>query len=87
MAKRKRTEGKIFIYKTLHRKLKDPATRTTIKTGKNSGRVSSSCSTSGIRRVTLITNPAIHERGKDRKLLTTSGTYPLSFVIQIFRNE
>ena len=45
-----------------------------------------SCSTSGILRVTLITNPVLsHERGKDRVVLT-SGTYPWSFVRQIFRN-
>jgi hypothetical protein len=48
---------------------------------------SSSCSTSGTRRVSLVTNPVIsHERGKDREVLTTSGTYPWSFVTQIFHN-
>jgi hypothetical protein len=36
-----------------------------------SGRVSSSCSTSDTRRVTLITNPVIsHERGKEREVPT-----------------
>ena len=46
-----------------------------------SGRVRSSCSTSGTRRVDLVTNPLItHECGKDRKVLTRSGTYPWSFV-------
>ena len=29
---------------------------------------------------------SIHERGKDRKVFTTSGTYPWSFVTQIFHN-
>jgi hypothetical protein len=34
--------------------------------------VSSSCSTSGTRHVTLITNPVIsHEWGKDREVFTT----------------
>jgi hypothetical protein len=27
-----------------------------------------------------------HERGKDRVVFTTSGTYPWSFVTQIFHN-
>jgi len=27
-----------------------------------------------------------HERGKDREVLTTSGTYPWSFVTQVFHN-
>jgi hypothetical protein len=41
-----------------------------------SGSVSSSCSTSGIRRVNLVTNPVInHELGKDRVVFTTSGTF------------
>jgi hypothetical protein len=52
-----------------------------------SGRVSRSCSTSGTRRVNLVTNMVIsHERGKDREVFTTSGTYPWSFVTQIFHN-
>ena len=29
---------------------------------------------------------SIHERGKDQKVFTTSGTYPWSFVTQIFHN-
>ena len=42
---------------------------------------------SDIRRVYLVTNPVtIHERGKDREVQTTSGTYPWSFLPQIFRN-
>jgi len=52
-----------------------------------SGRVSSSCSTSNTRRVNLVTHPVIrHERGKDREVLTTSGTYLWSFVTQISHN-
>ena len=47
----------------------------------------SSCSTSGTRRVNLVTNPVIsHEWGKDREVFTTSGTYPWSFVTQIFHS-
>jgi hypothetical protein len=50
-----------------------------------SGRVSSSCSTSGTRRVNLVTNPMIrHEWGKDRKVFTTSRTYPRSFATHVF---
>jgi hypothetical protein len=52
-----------------------------------SGRVGSSCSTSGTRRVNLVTNPVIsREWGKDWEVFTTSGTYPWSFVTQIFHN-
>jgi hypothetical protein len=52
-----------------------------------SGRVGSSCSISSSRRVKLITNWVIsHEWGKDREVFMTSGTYPLSFVTQIFHN-
>jgi hypothetical protein len=63
-------------------KIKDRVTRTPVKTGgelRCSGRVSSSCSTSGTRRVNLVTNPVIsREWGKDREVFTTSGTYPWS---------
>ena len=52
-----------------------------------SGRVSSSCSTSGTHRVNLVANPIVsRESGKDREVFTTSGTYPWSFVTQIFHN-
>jgi hypothetical protein len=65
-------------------------TRTSPKTGgelRCSGRVSCSCSTRDTRRVILVTNPVIsHERGKDREVFSTSGTYPWSFVTQIFHN-
>jgi hypothetical protein len=68
-----------MIYKTLHRKLKIAQHEPT-KIGddrKCSRMVSNSCSTCGIRRVTLVTNPVIsHESGKDRILITTNGTYP-----------
>jgi len=74
------------IYKTKDRVARTPP----IKTGDElrcSGRVSSPCSTSDTRRVNLVTNPVIrHEQGKDREVLTTSGTYPWSFVTQIFHN-
>jgi hypothetical protein len=47
----------------------------------------SSCSTSGTRRVNLVTNTVIsHKWGKDREVLTTSGTYPWSFMTQIVNN-
>jgi len=53
-----------------------------------SGRVSSSCSTRYTRRIILVTTPVImHERGKDREVLTTSGRYPWSFVTPIFHND
>jgi hypothetical protein len=73
------------IYKT-----KDRVTRTSLKTGDElmcSGRVRRSCSTSDTRRVNLVTKPVIsHERGKDREVFTTSGTYPWSFVTQMFHS-
>jgi hypothetical protein len=57
-------------------KTKDRVTRTKLKTVNElrcSGRVSSSCSTSGTHRVTLVTNPVIsHEWGKDREVFSTS---------------
>ena len=62
-------------------KTKDRVTRTPVKTGgvlRCSERVNSSCSTSGTRRVNLVTNPVISEWGKDREVFTTSGTYPWS---------
>ena len=71
-------------------KTKDRVTRIPLKTGgelKCSGRVSSSCSTSDTRRVNLVTNPVIsREWGNDREVFTISGTYPWSFVKQIFHN-
>ena len=69
----------IYIYIT-----KDRVTRTPIKTGRKL-RVSSYCSNSDIRRVNIVIHEVIsHERGKDREVATTSGTYPWSFVTQIF---
>jgi hypothetical protein len=53
-------------------KTKDRVTRTPLKTGDEfmcSGRVSSSCSTSGTRRVNIVTNPVIsREWGKDQEV-------------------
>jgi hypothetical protein len=61
-------------------KSKDRVTRTPLKTGgerRCSGRVNSSYSTSGARRVILVTKPVIiNEWGKNREVITTSGTYP-----------
>jgi hypothetical protein len=71
-------------------KTKDRVTRTPLKTESElsiSERVSSSCFTRGTRRFNLVTNPVTsHESGKDREVLTISGTYPWSFVTQIFHN-
>ena len=71
-------------------KTKDRVTRTPQKTGgelRCSGWVSRFCSTSGTRRVNLVTNPVIsNEWGEDREMFTTSGTYSWSFVTQIFHN-
>ena len=71
-------------------KTEDRVTRTPLKTAgelRCYGRVSSSCSISGTPRVNLVTNPVTsHEWGKDREVFTTSGTYPWSFVTQIFHN-
>jgi hypothetical protein len=53
-----------------------------------SGRISSSSSISDSRRVTLVTISWIsHELGKDGIEITTNGTYPWSFVTQLFRNN
>ena len=55
----------------------------TLKTGgkiRCSGKVDSSCSTSGTRRVNLVTN-------EDREVFTTSGTHPWLFVTQITVNQ
>ena len=88
MVNRKGQNDKQRSAKHTH-KTKDRVTRTPLKIGgelKCSGRVGSSCSTSGTR-VNLVTNSVIgHERGKDREVLTTNGTFPWSFVTQIFYN-
>ena len=84
--KNKRTNNDL---QNMHIK-QDRVTRTPLKTEgelRCSRRVSSSCSTSGTRRVNLVTNPMInHEWGKDQEVFTTSGTYPWSFVTLIFHN-
>jgi hypothetical protein len=63
-------------------KTKDRVTRTPVKTGGELmcfAGVSSSCSTSGTRRVNLVINSVISRKwGKDREVCTTSGTYPWS---------
>ena len=69
---------------------KDRVTRTSLYTGSNLmcfGIVNSYCSTCGTRRVTLVPNKMIsHEWGKNRIVIRTNGTYPLSTVTQILRN-
>ena len=71
-------------------KTKDQVTRTSLISGDElrcSGRVSSSCFTSGISRDILIKIPMLsHESGKDREVFA-SGTYPWSFVTHIFHNN
>jgi len=60
MAKRQK-DKRNYLQNTAY-KTNDRATRTPLKTGDElmcSGRVSSSCSTSGTGRVTLATNPVI----------------------------
>jgi hypothetical protein len=70
-----------------HKKTKDRVTRTPLKSMgelRCSGRVRSSCSTSGARRFTLVTILVIsHEWGKDHEVFTKSATYPWSFVTQM----
>ena len=77
MAKRKRYKKTNNDLQNIHIKLK---IESPLKTGgetRCSGRESSSTG------VNLVTNPVIsHERGKDREVFTTSGTYPWSFVTQ-----
>jgi hypothetical protein len=89
MAKQKRQNDKQWTYKTLHRK--DRATRKPVETGvelMNPGKVSSSCSTYGTRRITLVTNPIIrHEGRKNRIMSTTNGTYQWSFIYTSERDE
>ena len=75
MTERKRTNNDL---QKIHIKIKDRVTRTSPKTGgerRCSGRVRSSCSISGTRRVDLVTKPVIgHEWCKNREVLT-SGPY------------
>jgi hypothetical protein len=53
----------------------------------NTGALEGEAASSENRSVNLATNPVIsQERGKDREVLTTSGTYPWSFVTQIFHS-
>ena len=66
-----------MIYKTLRRKQKIEQHEPTKNRSefRCSGRVSSSCFTSGPRRLTVVTNPVIsHECAKDRIVNITNGT-------------
>ena len=71
MAKRTNNDLQNITQKT-----KDRARRIPLQTRgelRGSRRVSSSCSTCGPRRVTIVTNPVIsHERGEDRIVITTN---------------
>ena len=74
----------------LTHKTKYRVTRTQLKTGcelRCSGRVGSSRTTSGTRRINLVTNPVTsHEWRADREVFTTSGTYPWPCMTHIFHN-
>jgi hypothetical protein len=79
--KKQKTKEQTTLYKILHIKLKIGGELTC------SGRVSNFCSTSDTRRVAPVTKTEIsNEWEKDQKVLTTSGTYPWSFVTQVFCN-
>ena len=85
----KSTKGQTTIYKTQISNQRSSNTNPT-KTGgelRCSARVGTSCSISDIRSVNLVANPVINrEWVKYREVFTTSGTYPWSFVTQIFHN-
>ena len=89
MAKEKGEKDKQPFTKHSHT-TKDRVTRTPFKTLgelRCSGKGSISCTTSGIRRVILVTNPVIsYELGKNREVFTTSGTYSWLFLTHIFHN-
>ena len=79
---RETTKGQTTIYKNYTESKRSNNTDPTKNRGelRCSGRINSSWSTSGTRRVALVTNPVIsHEWGNDREVLTTSGTYPWTF--------
>ena len=89
MAKTKVQKEKQRSTKHTH-KTKDRVTRTPLKTGDElrfCRRVSNFRSTSGTRRVNLVTKPVIsHEWGKDREVLATSGTYQWLYVTHLFHS-
>jgi hypothetical protein len=58
MAERKRTKGQTTMYKITQ---KDRAIRSLLKTGVNSERVNSSCSTCDTRRVTVKRHNNYHD--------------------------
>ena len=74
-----------MIIQNITHQTKDPVTRNPLKTGvllRFSGRISNSCFTCDIRRISLVTNPVIVINDeKDRIVITTNGTYPWSFVM------
>jgi len=68
-------------------KTNDRVTRTPLKTGDElrcSGRVNSSCSTSGTRRVTLVTNPVISHKTLFSEQLVELSLYTLTSFVFIF---
>jgi hypothetical protein len=78
--KKDKQRSTIHTYKT-----KDRVTRTPLKIGgelRCSGRVGSSCSTSGICRVNLVTNPVLsREWGKDREVFQFCIAHHLASVV------
>ena len=80
MDKRKRDKRTNNDLQNITQKTNDQSTSTpTNNTGELTcpRRVSSSCSTRGTRRVSIVTNPVIsHEWRKDRIGITTKGTHP-----------
>ena len=90
MTKHERTKGQTTFYKHTHTTT-DRVAWTPLKTETELrcfGRVSSyCCPTSDTCCVNLVTNPVIsHDWGKNREMLTTSGTYPRSFLTQTLHN-
>ena len=87
LVKRKKDNRTNINLQNTAQKSKDQTTRTPLKTGSElrcSGRVS----TSDNHCVTLVTNLMINcEWGQDRVVFMKSGTYPWSFVTQIFCNS
>ena len=88
--KEKEQKNKQWSTKHTH-KTKDWATWAPLKTWiwtPYSRRVSSCCFICGILRATHVTNTMIrHESGKYLIGITTNGTYPWSFLTQIFRSH
>ena len=69
-------------------KTKDRVTRTPLKTGgelRCSGRVSSSCSTSGTRRVNLVTTAALQKAGLKGRTIARATGHPQSTIYGVLK--